>query len=95
MSDKGPGYVSRCFAKASKALGLKQIRTRPYEPRTYGKAERLIQAPSREWAYGMPFKNSEERNQWGHRYLSIYNRLRKHRVLGSRSPQQRLNELLC
>ena len=48
----------------------------------------------REWAYGMPFQNSEERNQWLPRYLSIYNRLRKHTALGDRSPQQRLNELL-
>jgi len=95
MSDNGPAYVSRSFAKACKALGLKHIRTRPYTPRTNGKAERFIQTICREWAYGMPFQNSEERNQWLPRYLSIYNRLRKHTALGGRSPQQRLNELLC
>jgi hypothetical protein len=54
-----------------------------------------IQPLCREWAYGMPFKNSEERNPWLPCYLSIYNRLRKHTALGGRSPQQRLNELLC
>jgi transposase InsO family protein len=95
MSDNGPAYVSRSFAKACKALGLKHIRTRPYTPRTNGKAERFIQTICREWAYGMPFQNSEERNRWLPRYLSIYNRLRKHTALGDRSPQQRLNELLC
>ncbi len=95
MSDNGPAYLSRSFAKACKALGLKHIRTRPYTPRTNGKAERLIQTLCREWAYGMPFQNSEERNQWLPRYLSIYNRLRKHTALGGRAPQQRLNELLC
>lgn len=94
MSDNGPAYVSRSFAKACKALGLKHIRTRPYTPRTNGKAERFIQTICREWAYGMPFQNSEERNRWLPRYLSIYNRLRKHTALGGRSPQQRLDELL-
>ena len=94
MSDNGPAYVSRSFAKACKVLGLRHIRTRPYTPRTNGKAERFIQTLCREWAYGMPFQNSEERNQWLPRYLSIYNRLRKHTALGDRSPQQRLNELL-
>ncbi|MEY4807794.1 MAG: hypothetical protein RLZZ206_2183 [Cyanobacteriota bacterium] len=43
----------------------------------------------------MSFHNSEERNLWLPRYLSIYNRLRKHTALGDRSPQQRLCELLC
>ena len=95
MSDNGPAYLSRSFAKACKALGLKHIRTRPYTPRTNGKAERFIQTLCLEWAYGMPFQNSEERNQWLPRYLSIYNRLRKHTALGGRAPQQRLNELLC
>jgi len=95
MSDNGPAYISRRFAKAYKVLSLKHIRTRPYKPRTNGKAERFIQTLCRELAYGMPFQNSEERNQWLPRYLSIYNRLRKHAALGSRSPQQRLNELLC
>ncbi len=42
----------------------------------------------------MPSQNSEERNRWLPRYLSIYNQLRKHTALGDRSPQQRLNELL-
>ncbi len=46
-------------------------RTRTYTSRTNGKAERLIQTFCREWAYGMPFQNSEERNRWLPRYLSI------------------------
>jgi len=42
----------------------------------------------------MPFQNSIERNLWLPRYLSIYNRLRKHSALGGQSPQQRLHALL-
>jgi transposase InsO family protein len=95
MSDNGPAYVSKTFAKACRTLGLRHIRTRPYTPRTNGKAERFIQTLCREWAYGMSFQNSEERNRWLPPYLAIYNRLRKHSALGWRSPQQRLVELLC
>ena len=95
MSDNGPAYVSRQFAVACLAMGLRHIRTRPYTPRTNGKAERFIQTLCRKWAYTMAFENSEERNRWLPRYLSIYNRLRKHSALGWRSPQQRLRELLC
>lgn len=105
MSDNGPAYVSRAFAKACRILGLRHIRTRPYTPRTNSKAERSIQIICREWAYGMSFQNSEGRNRWMPRYLAIYNRLRKHSALGwhsQRPPvdsaslreQQRLAELL-
>ena len=95
MSDNGPAYVSRQFAVACLAMGLRHIRTRPYTPRTNGKAERFIQTLCREWAYTMAFENSEERNRWLPRDLSIYKRLRKNSALGWRSPQQRLRELLC
>ena len=94
MSDNGAAYVSRSFAKACRALGLKHIRTRPYTPRTNGKAERVIQTLCREWAYSMPFHNSDERNGWLPGYLSIYNRIWSHSALGGRSLQQRFNELL-
>jgi len=46
MTDNGPAYVSRNFAKACKALGSKHIRTRPYTPRTNGKAERYGLRPT-------------------------------------------------
>jgi transposase InsO family protein len=93
MSDNGPAYVSRRFAKACKVLSLKHIRTRPYTPRTNGKAERFIQTLCREWAYGMPFQNSEERNQWLPRYLSIQNSRRCHMALAGSTPIQQLGWL--
>lgn len=95
MSDNGSAYISKALAKACSVLMLKHIRTRPYTPRTNGKAERFIQTLCKEWAYAMPFQNSQERNAWMPRYLSIYNRLRKHSALSGRSPQQRLHQLLC
>jgi transposase InsO family protein len=71
MSDNGPVYFSRSFAKACKVQDLMHIRTRPYTPRTNGNAERFIQTLCREWAYGMPFQNSEERNRRPPRYPGL------------------------
>ncbi|SBO42611.1 integrase core domain-containing protein [Cyanobium sp. NIES-981] len=95
MAGNGPAYVSKAFAKACRILGLRHILTRPYTPRTNGKAERFIQTLCRGRAYAMAFQNSEQRNRWLPRHLSIYHRLRKHSALGWRSPQQRLAELLA
>jgi len=62
MSDIGPAYVCKAFAKAARTLGLRHIRTRPYTPRTNGKAERFFQTLYRVWVYAMAFPNSEECN---------------------------------
>ncbi len=51
LTDNGPAYRSYAFAQTCKGLGLKHRRTRPYTPRTNGKAERFIQTALREWAY--------------------------------------------
>jgi transposase InsO family protein len=72
MSDNGPAYFSKAFAKAGRVLKLRHVRTRPYAPRTNGKAERFIQTLCKEWAYAMAFPNSEERNRWRPRYMMIY-----------------------
>ena len=86
MSDNRLAYLSRSFAKACKVLGLKHIRTRPYTPRTNGKAERFIQILCKEWASTMACQNSQELDNWLPGYLSIYNQLRKQSALGGRSP---------
>lgn len=51
MTDIGSAYRSRDFADLIKTVGLRHLRTRPYTPRTNGKAERFIQSSLREWAY--------------------------------------------
>jgi transposase InsO family protein len=61
MSDNGSGYVSRLFRKACRLLRLRHIRTRPYTPKTNGKAERFIQTLLREWAYALPYRSSDTR----------------------------------
>jgi transposase InsO family protein len=61
MTDNGSAYISRAFRGALAAQGVRHIRTRPYTPRTNGKAERFIQTSLREWAYAAPYKASDER----------------------------------
>ena len=63
MTDNGSCYRSRAFAKACRRLKLKHIRTKPYTPRTNGKAERFIQTSLREWAYARAYRSSAERGQ--------------------------------
>ena len=60
MSNNGSCYKAREFAKACKTLGLKHIRTKPFTPKTNGKAERFIQTALREWAYARAYQTSEQ-----------------------------------
>ena len=60
MTDNGSCYKSFAFRRACKRLGFKHIRTKPYTPRTNGKAERFIQSSLREWAYTQAYQNSAD-----------------------------------
>lgn len=93
MTDNGSPYVSRLFAKALRWLGIRHIRTRPYTPRTNGKAERFIQTLLREWAYAIPYTSSDSRNRDLDRYLHWYNTARPHYALNRQPPAKRLTQL--
>ena len=93
LSDNGSAYRSRPWREACSALGLIPKRTRPYTPRTNGKAERFIKTLLAEWAYSMAFQTSAERNCWLSRYLAIYNGRRCHMALAGRTPFQQLGLL--
>jgi transposase InsO family protein len=86
MSDNGSGYVSRLFRKVCRRLRLRHIRTRPYTPKTNGKAERFIQTLLREWAYALPYRSSDRRAADLPRWLRHYNHERPHASLAARSP---------
>lgn len=90
MTDNGSCYRSRAFAKACKKLGLKHIRTKPYTPKTNGKAERFIQTSLREWAYARAFNTSNERAADLPRWLHHYNWHRPHGSIKSMPPISRL-----
>jgi transposase InsO family protein len=73
MTDNGSAYISRDFQAACRNAGLKHLRTRPYTPRTNGKAERFIQTVLRECAYARPFSSSQERADALPRWTHLYN----------------------
>ena len=93
MTDNGAAYISTIHALACKALGIKHIRTRPYRPRTNGKAERFIRTMLGGWAYGAIYRNSDERRQALAGWLDFYNRRRPHRSLSHQAPLERLHAL--
>jgi transposase InsO family protein len=90
MSDNGVGYRAHVFRDAARALGQRHIRTRPYTPKTNGKAERFIKTLQEEWAYAIAFTSSQERNDWLPRWLHIYNCERPHGGINMKTPISRL-----
>lgn len=90
MTDNGSCYRSRAFDKACKRLGLKHIFTKPYTPKTNGKAERVIQTSLREWAYARAYETSDQRAAELPLWLHRYNWHRPHGSLGSKPPISRL-----
>ena len=90
MTDNGSCYRSEAFAKACRDLELKHVRTKPYTPKTNGKAERFIQTALREWAYAIAYPTSrcgaQDLPNWLHRYNWHW----PHASLKSRTPISRL-----
>jgi transposase InsO family protein len=93
MTDNGNAYRSTIHALACKALGIKHLRTRPYRPRTNGKAERFIRTLLAGWAYGAIYRNSDERRRALTGWVDHYTRRRPHRSLGRQTPLERLHTL--
>jgi transposase InsO family protein len=93
MTDNGPAYKSIAHAIACRALGIGHIRTRPYRPRTNGKAERFIRTMLGGWAYGAIYGSSAERTRALSGWLDFYNWQRPHGSLAKKTPGDRLFEI--
>jgi transposase InsO family protein len=94
MTDNGSGYRSKLFRRVVEACGARHVFTRPYTPRTNGKAERFIQTCKRDWAYARPYRNSEARTAALAAFLCFYNCHRPHWGIGRKTPQLRFRELV-
>ena len=94
MTDNGSAYRSKAFRAAVTAAGARHKRTRPYTPRTNGKAERFIQTSLREWAYAQPYASSHERSAALTPWLHHYNTARPHAGLAQCPPAIRLKSQL-
>lgn len=94
MTDNGSGYRSKLFRRVVQAHRARHIFTRPYTPRTNGKAERFIQTCKRDWAYARPYRRSQARTAALAAFLHFYNCHRPHWGIGRKPPQLRLSELV-
>jgi transposase InsO family protein len=90
MTDNGSCYKSFDFRDACHEFGLRHLRTKPYTPKTNGKAERFIQTALREWAYAKAYTHSDGRNAELPIWLYRYNWHRPHGSLKARTPISRL-----
>jgi transposase InsO family protein len=90
MTDNGSCYKSFAFRKLCNRLGLKHIRTKPYTPKTNGKAERFIQTSLREWAYAKAYLHSRQRTDDLPIWLHRYNWHRPHAGIGDKTPISKL-----
>lgn len=90
LTDNGSCYRSRVFALACRRLGIRHQRTKPYSPRTNGKAERFIQTALREWAYAVSYDTSNQRGAVLNEWLHEYNWHRPHASLNYQPPMSTL-----
>lgn len=91
LSDNGSPYRSRPWATWCATHHIEHLRTRPYRPRTNGKAERFIQTMLREWAYPVTYRSSDQRARALPAWIDYYNHQRPHGALGHQPPASRLN----
>lgn len=89
MTDNGSCYRSKAFEKACTALGMRHIFTKPYTPKTNGKAERFIQSSLREWAYAKAYETSDQRANELPYWLHHYNWHRPHAGIKGNTPISR------
>jgi transposase InsO family protein len=90
MTDNGSSFRSHRYAKALRRLKIKHLRTKPYTPKTNGKAERFVQTSLREWAYATAYETSDERAAELPFWLHRYNWHRPHGGIGAKPPISRI-----
>jgi len=92
LTDNGSPYMSRAFAAVLIAHGIAHRRTRPYTPRTNGKAEAMVKLLINGWAYRRPYQSSAERRQALGRFIQTYNHKRRHGGLDGARPIDRVRQ---
>jgi len=92
MTDNGSPYVSHVFTGALADRGIRHLRTRPYTPRTNGKAEAMVKILINSWAYARPYESSDERAEALVAFLDFYNHERPHGGLNGERPIDRVRQ---
>jgi transposase InsO family protein len=91
LTDNGVGYRSHAWRDLCAELGIVHTRTRPYTPRTNGKAERFNRTLLDEWAYVRTYRSDLQRADALARWLHTYNHHRCHTELDGDPPMTRIN----
>jgi transposase InsO family protein len=91
LTDNGNGYRSHAFRDLLTKHGIRHIRTKPYTPRTNGKAEAFIRILQREWAYGHVYPTSSHRARALPGWLRWYNNHRPHGGIDGHPPISRVS----
>jgi transposase InsO family protein len=94
LTDNGGNYRSRALAAVVRRHRLQHRRTRPYTPRTNGKAERFIRTLLHEWAYAQAYRTSAHRSRALLKYLYYFTTQRRHYGLHGQTPAERLAQVL-
>jgi transposase InsO family protein len=92
LTDNGAGYRSHAFSSLLASNNIRHIHTRPYTPRTNGKAEAFIRILQREWAYGHIYPSSAHRARALPGWIRWYNRHRPHGGIGGQPPLTRVSQ---
>jgi transposase InsO family protein len=92
LTDNGGGYRSHAFRDLLAQHDIRHIRTRPYTPRTNGKAEAFIRILQREWAYAYIYPTSSHRARALPGWTRWYNNHRPHGGIGGQPPQSRFSQ---
>jgi transposase InsO family protein len=93
LSDNAKAYHSYLWRDTCAELDIARRFTRPYTPRTNGKAEALIKTMLREWAYRYTYPSSHHRARALAGWIRWYNRTRPHGSLEGRPPISRVSHL--
>ena len=90
-----PSFVQIRFCRQRTRSGHERlsetgIRTKPYTPKTNGKAERFIKTALNEWAYARAYQTAHQRAEHLPEWTHSYNWHRPHGGIGSQRPISRL-----
>ena len=94
LTDNGKTYRSHVVRAVVTRHRLAHRFTRPYTPRTNGKAERFIRTLLQEWAYAQAYRTSALRARMLPKYLYYFTTARAHFGLHGQTPAQRLAQVL-
>jgi transposase InsO family protein len=92
MTDNGNPYRSLAFPAELRRRGIRHVRTRPYTPRTNGKAEAMVKVLLNGWVCARPYRSDADRSAALQPFIGFYNHRRPHGGLNGARPIDRVRQ---